>query len=58
MKNKLWKLLLAALVTMLLSNLVTSARGYRAIGGEVVLIPFIYLVKYIFIEMKNIIREF
>lgn len=57
-KEILIKYFLIFLLNVFLIFFAYSKRGYKAIGGEVLIIPLIFLVRYIFINFKKLTKEF
>lgn len=56
-KEILIKYFLIFLLNVFLIFFAYSKRGYKSIGGEVLILPLIFLVRFLFIEFKDLSKE-
>lgn len=56
-KEILIKYFLIFLLNVFLIFFAYSKRGYKAIGGELLIIPLIFLVRYIYRDFKDLSKE-
>lgn len=58
MKNKYWiAFIIGAILTPIGHKIATADRGYRAIGGEILIIPLLMIIVLIADQVKERIKE-
>lgn len=51
------KILLGTLVTLVAHNYSALQRGYRAIGGEFLLVPLLFGVRFLYLGVKESLKK-